>query len=299
MTASNDALPGGVPASKTSDGLPPLRDVIRDHDIAAKKSLGQNFILDLNLTRRIARTAGALPGRTIVEVGPGPGGLTRALLMEGAAHVIAIERDERCLTALAEIAAAYPGRLTVHQGDALQADWPALIGSHGPVTIAANLPYAIATMLLVGWLETEPWPPWWNRMTLMFQKEVAERIVSEPGSKTYGRLSVLSQWRANVRMVMTLPPEAFTPPPKISSAVVEFIPRPEMLPGCSVKSLGKVTAAAFGQRRKMLRQSLKQLGCDAEALLGAAGISPQLRAEQLSVNDFARLAYVWERLGKA
>ena len=261
------------------DGLPPLRDVIRDHDIAAKKTLGQNFILDLNLTRRIARSAGQLAGKTIVEVGPGPGGLTRALLMEGAERVVAIERDARCLDALAEVASAYPGRLTVHEGDALEADWPALIGpSPGPVTIAANLPYGIATVLLVGWLETEPWPPWWSRMALMFQKEVAERIVSEPGSKAYGRLAVLSQWRAQVRMVMTLPPEAFSPPPKVSSAVVEFIPRPAMAPACSVKSLGKVTAAAFGQRRKMLRQSLKQLGGDAEALLGAAGINPQLRA---------------------
>lgn len=289
-----------APPEKTGtsgDGLPPLRDVIHDHGIAAKKGLGQNFILDLNLTRRIARAAGPLAGRTVVEVGPGPGGLTRALLMEGAARVVAIERDDRCLTALANVAAAYPGRLAVHEGDALHADWPALIGPNpGPVTIAANLPYGIATTLLVGWLETEPWPPWWSRMTLMFQKEVAERIVSEPGSKVYGRLSVLSQWRAKTRIVMTLPPEAFSPPPKISSAVVEFIPRAEMAPPCSVKSLGKVTAAAFGQRRKMLRQSLKQLGGDAEALLSAAGISPTLRAEQLTVSDFARLTYVWERM---
>ena len=279
------------------DGLPPLREVIRDHGLTAKKGLGQNFILDLNLTRRIARAAGPLEGRTIVEVGPGPGGLTRALLLEGAARVVAVERDPRCLEALAEVAARYPGRLEVHAGDALEADWRTLIGPQpGPVTIAANLPYAVATLLLVGWLESEPWPPWWGRMALMFQKEVAERIVSEPGSKAYGRLSVLSQWRAKVRIVMTLPPEAFTPPPKISSAVVEFLPRQEMSPPCSVKSLGKITAAAFGQRRKMLRQSLKQLGGDAEQLLAAAGIAATLRAEQLAVSDFARLAYVWERL---
>jgi 16S rRNA (adenine1518-N6/adenine1519-N6)-dimethyltransferase len=284
--------PGASP-----DGLPPLRDVIRDHGIAAKKSLGQNFLLDLNLTRSIARSAGQLTGRTIVEVGPGPGGLTRALLMEGAARVIAIERDERCLAALADVSAAYPGRLTVHEGDALKADWQSLISNAGgPVSIAANLPYGIATLLLIGWLETEPWPPWWGRMTLMFQKEVAERIVSEPGSKVYGRLAVLSQWRAKTRIVMSLPPEAFSPPPKVSSAVVEFLPRQEMQPACSAIALGKVTAAAFGQRRKMLRQSLKQLGCDAEALLAATGIKSDLRAEQLSVTDFARLAYVWERM---
>lgn len=281
----------------TPDGLPPLRDVIRDQEIAAKKSLGQNFILDLNLTRRIARAAGPLQNRTVVEVGPGPGGLTRALLMEGAERVVAVERDSRCLNALAAVSAAYPGRLTVHEGDALQTDWPRLLGADpGPVTIAANLPYGIATTLLVGWLESEPWPPWWSKMTLMFQKEVADRIVSEPQSKAYGRLSILSQWRAKARIVMTLPPEAFSPPPKVSSAVVEFIPRAEMQPACSAISLGKVTAAAFGQRRKMLRQSLKQLGGDPEALLSAAGIASNLRAEQLSVQDFARLAYVWERM---
>jgi 16S rRNA (adenine1518-N6/adenine1519-N6)-dimethyltransferase len=280
----------------SDDGLPPLRDVIRTHELAAKKSLGQNFILDLNLTRRIARAAGPLAGRTIVEVGPGPGGLTRALLIEGADRVIAVERDARCLAALAEVSAAYPGRLAVAEGDALETDWVSLIGRFAPVTIAANLPYGIATMLLVGWLETEPWPPWWNRMVLMFPKEVAERIVAEPNSKAYGRLAVLSQWRAKARIVMTLPPEAFTPPPKVSSAVVEFLPRSEMAPACSAIALGKVTAAAFGQRRKMLRQSLKQLGGDTEALLAAAGIAGDRRAEALTVTDFARLAYTWERI---
>lgn len=297
MTGSRDAATDTRDGA-SPDGLPPLREVIRQHELAAKKSLGQNFILDLNLTRRIARAAGPLEGRTVVEVGPGPGGLTRALLLEGARRVVAVERDPRCLAALAEIAAAYePGRLQVHEGDALESDWPSLLGTNpGPVTIAANLPYAVGTMLLIGWLETEPWPPWWSRMALMFQKEVAERIVAEPGSKAYGRLAVISQWRAKVRIAMTLPPEAFSPPPKISSAVVEFVPRSEVQPACSVKSLGKVTAAAFNQRRKMLRQSLKQLGGDTEALLAAAGISPTLRAEQIAVHDFARLAYIWERL---
>lgn len=294
---TGDEIRGGSRAGASPDGLPPLRDVIHDRGIAAKKSLGQNFILDLNLTRRIARAAGPLAGRTVVEVGPGPGGLTRALLMEGAERVIAVEKDARCLAALADVSAAYPGRLSVHEGDALQTNWPVLLGrAAGPVTIAANLPYSIATLLLVGWLESEPWPPWWDRMVLMFQKEVGERIVAASGSKVYGRLSVLSQWRAKVDMVMTLPPEAFTPPPKISSAVLEFVPRQAMAPGCSAASLGKVTAAAFGQRRKMLRQSLKQLGGDAEALLSAAGIDPQKRAEQIDVSSFARLAYVWERM---
>lgn len=284
------------PRGATPDGLPPLRDVIRTHDLAAKKSLGQNFLLDLNLTRRIARAAGPLASRTVVEIGPGPGGLTRALLIEGAERVLAVERDARCLAALADVASAHPGRLQVMEGDALETDWPKLIAPHAPVIIAANLPYGIATMLLVGWLETEPWPPWWNRMVLMFQKEVAERIVAEPDSKAYGRLAVLSQWRAKVRMVMTLPPEAFSPPPKVSSAVVEFVPRSEMSPPCSAIALGKITAAAFGQRRKMLRQSLRQLGGDPEALLAATGIAGTRRAETLTVSDFARLAYTWERM---
>lgn len=278
------------------DGLPALRDVIRRHGLAAKKSLGQNFILDLNLTRHIARIGGGIEGRTVIEVGPGPGGLTRALLMEGAGRVIAVERDKRCLPALAEIAARYPGRLTVHEGDALEADWPALIARpREKAIVAANLPYGVATTLLIGWLETEPWPPWWDRMVLMFQKEVAERIVAAPGSKAYGRLSVISQWRAEVRIALTLPPEAFTPPPKVSSAVVMFTPRPQVQPACSVAALGRVTAAAFGQRRKMLRASLKTLVADPDALLEAAGIAPNLRAERLTVRDFAKLALVYER----
>lgn len=279
------------------DGLPPLRDVIRRHGLAAKKSLGQNFILDLNLTRKIARAGGSLAGRTVVEVGPGPGGLTRALLMEGADRVVAIERDDRCLPALAEVAAHYPGRLEVHPGDALEADWPRLLGDDTrPVTIAANLPYGVATRLLVGWLETEPWPPWFDRMLLMFQREVADRIVAQPGTKPYGRLSIISQWRAEVRMAVTLKPEAFTPPPKVASAVVEFVPRQCPEPSASVKTLGRVTAAAFGQRRKMLRQSLRQLTTDTDALIRAAGLEGETRAEQIPVAGFAALAAALDRI---
>lgn len=277
------------------DGLPPLREVIERHGIGAKKSLGQNFLLDLNLTRKIARLAGALDERTVVEIGPGPGGLTRALLMEGAQRVIAIERDARCLSALAEISAAYPGRLRIESGDALAVDWMALIDGAHPVTIAANLPYNIASLLLVRWLETEPWPPWFDRMTLMFQREVAERIVAVPRTKAYGRLSVLAQWRTEPRIVLNLPREAFTPPPKVASAVVDFRPIAAPEPACSVKTLGRVTAAAFGQRRKMLRSSLKQLTPMAELLLREAGIEPQRRAEDLSVAEFARLAAIVDR----
>jgi 16S rRNA (adenine1518-N6/adenine1519-N6)-dimethyltransferase len=218
------------------------------------------------------------------------------LLLEGAERVIAIERDERCLPALAEIAARYPGRLEVVQGDALAIDWPRIVGDRSvPTKIVANLPYGVATKLLIGWLETEPWPPWFERMTLMFQKEVAERIVAQPATKAYGRLAVISQWRTRPRIVMTLKPEAFTPPPKVASAVVDFSPRAEPTPACSVKVLGLVTAAAFGQRRKMLRSSLKRLVAEPETLLAAAGLAPQLRGEQLSVKDFARLALVFER----
>jgi 16S rRNA (adenine1518-N6/adenine1519-N6)-dimethyltransferase len=279
----------------TPDGLPALRTVIERHGLRAKKSLGQNFLLDLNLTRKIARACGELSNRTVVEVGPGPGGLTRALLIEGARRVIAIERDERCLPALEEIAARYPGRLVVHHGDALGADWGALLGGEGRVSIAANLPYAIASALLAGWLEAEPWPPWYESMVLMFQKEVAERIVAEPGSKAYGRLSVLAQWRCETRIVLSLPPEAFTPAPKVSSAVVEFIPRPIPEPAGSTHTLSRVTAAAFGQRRKMLRASLKQLTPFADVLLREADIDPERRAEQLSVQEFARLAQFYAR----
>ncbi len=291
MTGEEPSVTGASP-----DGLPPLREVIAAHGLRAKKSLGQNFILDLNLTRRIARLAGPLEGRTVVEVGPGPGGLTRALLLEGARRVVAVERDPRCLPALSEIGARYPGRLEVHEGDALDADWPRLLGrDRHKAIIAANLPYAAATLLLVSWLETEPWPPWFDRMVLMFQKEVAERIVADPGSKAYGRLAVISQWRTAPRIVMTLKPEAFTPPPKVASAVVSFVPRAEPIPPCSVKALGRATAAAFGQRRKMLRASLKQLVARPEELLAAAGIAPELRAEDVPVRDFAKLALLLER----
>ena len=279
--------------NRALDGLPPLREVIARLGLSAKKSLGQNFILDLNLTRRIARTTGDLAGRTVVEIGPGPGGLTRALLHEGAARVIAVERDDRCLPALEEIAARYPGRLEIHMGDALDADWAALLGrDSGKASIIANLPYGVATRLLIGWLETEPWPPWFDRMALMFQREVAERIVAEPGTKAYGRLAVISQWRCEARIAMTLKPEAFTPPPKVASAVVEFVPRGSPSPPCSVKVLGEVTAAAFGQRRKMLRASLKSLTADAGSLLTEAGLASDMRGEQLTVEDFARLAMI-------
>ena len=286
----------GERTKPTPDGLAPLRAVIEAHGLAAKKALGQNFLLDLNITRKIARFCGDMTNRTILEVGPGPGGLTRALFLEGAQRVIAVERDERCEGALAEIAARYPGRLDVHFGDAMKAEWPALLeGNTGPVTIAANLPYGVASQLLAGWLETEPWPPFYERMVLMFQREVAERIVAEPGSKAYGRLSVLSQWRCEARIVMNLPAEAFTPPPKVASAVVQFVPRAVPSPACRVTTLGRVTAAAFGQRRKMLRQSLKQVTPMPELLLKEAGIEPTERAEQLTVADFARMAAILDR----
>ena len=292
MNASSQAPRDGA----SPDGLPPLRDVIRDLGLTAKKSLGQNFILDLNLTRRIARIAGDLDGRTVVEVGPGPGGLTRALLLEGAGRVIAVERDERCLPALAAIAERHPGRLDVHLRDAIGADWPRLIGQpQRPALIVANLPYGAATKLLVGWLETEPWPPWFDRMVLMFQREVAERIVAEPRTKAYGRVAVIAQWRTEPHIALNLKPEAFTPPPKVASAVVAFVPRQRPALPCSVKVLGEVTAAAFGQRRKMLRASLKGLGANTERLLADVGLSPELRGEQLSVDDFARLALALQR----
>jgi 16S rRNA (adenine1518-N6/adenine1519-N6)-dimethyltransferase len=268
------------------DGLPPLREVIQRHGLAAKKALGQNFLLDLNLTGKIARTAGALEETTVIEVGPGPGGLTRALLMHGAPKVVAIERDERCLAALAEIAERYPGRLEVIAGDALKTDFAALAAG-GKVKIVANLPYNIGTELLVRWLTTRDWPPYWTSMTLMFQREVAERIVAAPGSPSYGRLGVLAGWRAEARIAFDVPPQAFTPPPKVTSSVIHLVPRAAPLPA-DLKALERVTEAAFGQRRKMLRQSLKSLG--GEALLEKAGIDGTRRAETLSVEEFARLA---------
>ncbi len=272
----------------TADGLPPLREVIARHGLAAKKSLGQNFLLDLNLTAKVARAAGDLEGATVIEVGPGPGGLTRALLMAGAERVIAIERDERCLYALAEIAAHYPGRLDVVNGDAMETDFAALAPeAHGKVRIVANLPYNIGTELLVRWLTPDAWPPFYASMTLMFQREVAQRIVAEPGDKAYGRLGVLAGWRTVSKIAFDLPPQAFTPPPKVTSSVVHIVPRAEPL-AVEPKRLAKITEAAFGQRRKMLRQSVKSLG--GEALLARAGIDATRRAETLSVAEFVALA---------
>jgi 16S rRNA (adenine1518-N6/adenine1519-N6)-dimethyltransferase len=270
------------------DSLPPLREVIARHGLKARKSLGQNFLMDFNLTRRIARAAGPLEGYTVLEIGPGPGGLTRALLGEGADRVVAVERDERAIPALQEIAASFPGRLSIVAQDALKTDWHSL--PPGRTKIIANLPYNIATILLTTWLTEEPWPPWYESMTLMFQKEVAERIVARPGSKVYGRLSVLAQWRADTAKLFDIDRRAFTPPPKVTSSLVRITPNPPRLAGCRVEDIERVTAHAFGQRRKMLRSSLKGLAADSESLLQAAGIDPSLRAEQLAVADFCRLA---------
>jgi len=281
------------------DELPPLREVVAAHGLNPKKSLGQNFLFDLNLTRKIARAAGPLADVNVLEIGPGPGGLTRALLAEGAASVTAIERDERCLDALAEIAAVADGRLNVVAGDAMTTDAAALTAGKGRVRIVANLPYNVGTALLTGWLETSPWPPWFERLTLMFQREVAERIVATPEQRAdYGRLAVLAGWRTQARILFDVPPAAFTPPPKVTSSVVELIPRESPAP-CSGAALSAVTRAAFGQRRKMLRQSLKGLAwkgasVDAEALLAAAGIEGTRRAEEVSVAGFVDLARALE-----
>ncbi|WP_119259153.1 16S rRNA (adenine(1518)-N(6)/adenine(1519)-N(6))-dimethyltransferase RsmA [Shinella zoogloeoides] len=268
------------------DGLPPLRDVIQRHGLDAKKALGQNFLLDLNLTQKIARTAGSIENHTVIEVGPGPGGLTRAILALGAKRVIAIERDARCLPALAEISEHYPGRLTVIEGDALKTDFEALAPGE-PVRIIANLPYNVGTQLLVNWLLPKRWPPFWESLTLMFQREVGLRIVAGENDDHYGRLGVLCGWRTDARMAFDVPPQAFTPPPKVTSSVVHLEPNANPLP-CDVTALERVTHAAFGQRRKMLRQSVKSLG--GEALLAKAEIDPQRRAETLSVEEFVRLA---------
>ena len=268
------------------DGLPPLRDVIQRHGLDARKALGQNFLLDLNLTQKVARTAGSLDGVTVFEVGPGPGGLTRAILALGAAKVIAVERDSRCLPALAEIADHYPGRLDVIEGDALKTDFAALVPD-GPVKIIANLPYNVGTQLLVNWLLPESWPPFWQSLTLMFQKEVGQRIVAQEDDDHYGRLGVLCGWRTQAHMAFDISPQAFTPPPKVTSTVVHLTPRENPIP-CAADTLEKITLAAFGQRRKMLRQSVKSLG--GEALLLKADIDPQRRAETLSVEEFCRLA---------
>jgi 16S rRNA (adenine1518-N6/adenine1519-N6)-dimethyltransferase len=269
------------------DDLPPLREVIRKHDLIAKKSLGQNFLLDLNLTSRIARAAGPFDNVTVIEVGPGPGGLTRALLAAGARRVIAIERDHRAIAALQEIADRYPGQLQIFEADATTFD-PTSHLADEPARIVANLPYNIGTVLLIGWLTAEPWPPFYDRLVLMFQREVAERLVAAPGSKSYGRLSVLSQWRTQPRILFDIAPSAFVPAPKVTSSVVELIPNPHPLP-CDRAALEKVTEAAFGQRRKMLRQSLKSLGQDPLALLSEAGIAETERAENVDIAGFVRL----------
>ncbi|SLN11167.1 Ribosomal RNA small subunit methyltransferase A [Pseudoruegeria aquimaris] len=272
------------------DALPPLRKVIDTHGLRAKKSLGQNFLLDLNLTAKIARQAGDLHACDVLEIGPGPGGLTRGLLAEGARKVLAIEKDSRCLPALQEIAAAYPGRLEVINGDALEVD--PLSHLTPPIRVAANLPYNVGTELLVRWLTPKDWPPFWESLTLMFQKEVAQRIVAEPGSKAYGRLAILAQWRSEARIVMSLPPEAFTPPPKIHSAVVHLTALPEPRFPADAATLSRVVAAAFNQRRKMLRASLKGVAPDIEDRLMAAGLKPTDRAEQVSLEGFCALARV-------
>jgi 16S rRNA (adenine1518-N6/adenine1519-N6)-dimethyltransferase len=273
------------------DDLPPLREVIRRHGLSAKKSLGQNFLLDLNLTARIARAGGPLEDVTVLEVGPGPGGLTRALLAEGARRVIAIERDQRALAALEEIAARYPGRLEIVSGDALAFDMAAhLAGTRARVI--ANLPYNIATALLINWLTAEPWPPWYDALVLMFQREVAMRIVAKVGDKAYGRLAVLAGWRCEGKIMFDVAPSAFVPPPKVTSSVVRLIPRSDPL-ACDATALQRVTESAFGQRRKMLRQSLKTLGVDVSALLAAAGIEPTARAEEIPVEGFVALARIF------
>ena len=265
--------------------LPPLREVIRRHDLGARKSLGQNFLLDLNLTGRIARMAGPLAGANVVEIGPGPGGLTRALLLAGARHVTAIERDRRCIAALQELAAAFPGRLDVVEGDALAID-PARLGE-APRKIVANLPYNIATALLIGWLRGIAA---YESLTLTFQKEVAERLAAAPRSKDYGRLSVITQWLCEVRLLFDIPPRAFVPPPKVTSTVVQLVPRRAPLAPCAMADLEQVLAAAFGQRRKMLRASLRSLWADPIPGLLANGIAPTARAEELDVAQFCALA---------
>ena len=274
------------------DELPPLRDVIRRQGLSARKSLGQNFLLDLNLAARIARAAGPLEAMTVVEIGPGPGGLTRALLALGASRVIAIERDDRAIGALEEIAAHYPGRLEIVAADALNFDARMHLPS-GRARIVANLPYNIATALLVRWVTLEPWPPWYDSAVLMFQREVAERIVAEVGSNSYGRLSVLLQWRCEPRIVFDVNASAFVPPPKVKSSLVRLIPRPTPLP-CDRATLEAVTQAAFGQRRKMLRQSLRSLGTDTAELIAAARLDPTARAQEVSVEQFVTLARALE-----
>ena len=274
----------------TIDGLPPLREVIAAHDLVAKRQLGQNFILDLNLTAKIARLAGDLTACDVLEVGPGPGGLTRGLLLEGARKVLVVEKDPRCLSALRQIAAAYPGRLQVVEGDALALDLLAQLTQ--PVRIVANLPYNIGTELLIRWLTPPVWPPVWQSLTLMFQKEVAERIVAKTRSDHYGRLALLAQWRCDAKIVMMLPPEAFTPAPKVHSAVVHLTRLAEPRFAADENTLTRITTMGFGQRRKMLRSSLKGMGAGIEDQLRAAGIDPTARAEEVSLEQFCRLSLI-------
>ncbi|AII87317.1 16S rRNA (adenine(1518)-N(6)/adenine(1519)-N(6))-dimethyltransferase RsmA [Planktomarina temperata] len=270
------------------DDLPPLRDVIATHGLDAKKSLGQNFLLDLNLTSKIARLAGDISGHDVLEVGPGPGGLTRGLLAAGARRVVALEKDPRCMAALSEISAAYPGRLDVFNADALEFDMRGQLT--GPVRVVANLPYNVGTELLVRWLTPKDWPPFWSSLTLMFQKEVAERIIAKPGTKAYGRLGILAQWKSTPSVVMELPPEAFTPPPKVHSAVVhlEALAQPRFPAPAGL--LSSTVAMAFNQRRKMLRSSLKSAAPDIETALRDAGLEPTARAEEISLEGFCALA---------
>lgn len=282
------------------DPLPPLREVINKYELRAKKSFGQNFLLDLNLTRRIARIPGDLSDAVAYEVGPGPGGLTRALLMEGAGRVQAVEMDHRCLTALDDVSKAFNSRLSVHSGNALEVDELALIAPNEgeDIHIVSNLPYNVGTLLLIRWLTLQDWQPWWSSLTLMFQKEVADRIVAKPGSKEYGRLSVLAQWRSTAKIAMKVPAAAFTPPPKVTSAVVHIRPTEPMDDTIQLKTLEMIVEKAFQQRRKMLRASLKSLPIDALALLEEAGIKATERAENISVPEFVHLAKTYEMMQK-
>lgn len=278
--------------------LPPLREVIKAHQLQAKKSFGQNFLLDLNLTGKIARIPGDLSQSVVYEVGPGPGGLTRALLYAGAKRVVAVEMDPRCLPALEELSAAFDNRLTVTEGDAVKMDDAAIVnkGADETACIVANLPYNVGTLMFIKWLTLAEWKPWYQSLTLMFQQEVAERIVAKPGTKAYGRLSVLAQWRGKAKIAMKVPPEAFTPSPKVSSAVIHYCPTDPLDNTVVLRDLERVVELAFGQRRKMLRASLKGLGVDALALLAAAGIEPTLRAENVDVPGFVRLAAEYAKI---
>lgn len=281
-----------------TDPLPPLREVIKEFDLGAKKSFGQNFLLDLNLTGKIARVAGDLSNSVIYEVGPGPGGLTRGLLANGAKRVVAVEMDKRCIPALEQVSEAYEGKLTVHQGDALEMDELALLAPQKgeKLRIASNLPYNVGTLLLIKWLTLAEWKPWFASLTLMFQREVAERIVAQPGSKAYGRLSVLAQWRGKAKIAMNVPAAAFTPPPKVASAIIHFEPAEPKDPSVSLKDLEHVVEKAFGQRRKMLRASLKGLSVPALELLAAAEIEPTERAENVTVPQFVKLAKIYGQM---